>query len=58
MTSEKGSQTAAYRNSVCVCHLDRSATETLSQQEISGAEWRDPEEVSSATPIQGVLTKI
>jgi len=43
---------------ICGCHLDRSATEILSHQEIAGAEWRDPEEVSSAMPLQGVLTEI
>src|SRR5260370_30177754 len=37
------------------CHLDRSATEILPLQEIFGAEWRDPEEVSSAMQLQGVL---
>src|SRR5260370_11862873 len=39
----------------CVCHLDPSATEILPLQEIFGAEWRDPEPVSSAMQLQGVL---
>ncbi len=37
------------------CHLDRSAAEILPPQEIFGAEWRDPEGVSSAMQLQGVL---
>src|SRR5260370_42605792 len=38
-----------------VCHLDRSATEILPLQAIFGAEWRDPEQASSAMQLQGVL---
>lgn len=45
-------------DAVYVCHLDRSATEVLSHLRINGAEWRDPETVSSAMVLQGVLTKM
>src|SRR5260370_24054445 len=54
---QKEVKTATYPN-VYVCHLDRSATEALPHPEISGAEWGDPEELSSAIPPQGVLTQI
>jgi len=43
-------------DAVCVCHLDGSATEIQSLQEIYGAEWRDPEALSLAMLSQGVLS--
>jgi hypothetical protein len=42
----------------CACHPDRSATGIPTYKELSGAEWRDPEGVSSAVPHQGVLTRL
>jgi len=37
------------------CHLDRSVMKRSSLTKISSAEWRDPEGVSSAMQIRGVL---
>src|SRR5215471_11883892 len=45
---------------LCDCHPDRSARKmpipTL--QEFSGAEWRDPKDLSFSLPLQGVLTRL
>jgi hypothetical protein len=40
------------------CHPDRSAGGMPTFHELIGAEWRDPEGVSSAMPHQGVLTRL
>jgi len=41
-----------------VCHLDRSATGKTLLKRLFGAEWRDPDEASSARTIQGVFTRL
>ncbi len=40
----------------CASVINRSAAAILHVQEISGAEWRDPEGVSFAMPLRGVLS--
>ncbi len=49
------SRIAVFSNAFFLCHPDRSAAEI---QEISGAEWRDPDGISSAMPLQGILPQI
>jgi hypothetical protein len=45
-----------YKNHSRACHPDRSAKLLVVPTQIYGAEWRDPEELSLATLIQGVLS--
>lgn len=46
---------AASGNAPCICHPDRSAEGICSLKKPYGAEWRDPENVSSTMLLQGVL---
>jgi hypothetical protein len=41
-----------------VCHPDRSAAEIFSHQKIYGAERRDPERISHAKLLQGILPRL
>ncbi len=55
------SESRSYRSLFFQCFLRVSSRPerhgNLSLQEISGAEWRDPEGVSAAMPLQGILPR-